>query len=1209
MPHTGTEQDVGSVLAQFGGTEVPNSEIPTGSIEEVLTDFGATPVSRQPPPDTTEDILKQFGGTVVPPAAPPVEPVEETPEAAQQKDDPSGLRASKAALVKELEFIQNEIPESDPRRKRMEAGLVNKVVEQMTLERKEELGSRILLDGRPIKDDPAFRAAIPGLNSLEEIAIRFSGNIESTARRIAGDEEGALAVTQAVNDLAEYNQILAQDSIFGKKYGPLIHGIETSLGVSTLNAAATGGMAGVASLFALEEFNQGMKDGEELDPVDQWQTSSMRAGIMFATTLAGGLIANRAGVSSGDTVVPFFGKVASDLFTRTGGKNLALAGLIEFGEEGLQSLLGLVEQASSGTNPSATENLYEKVLTNASIGGFVGTVTQATSAAGKYDLPVKHFRDLIDGWGKRMKDNPEPTVKVVAPGTTSHGVDENGRPVSRETVEKELNALSELDQEIEAQFESGGAAELQQVIAEREADLAGTKAEIAGLNTELAGRGVSESQVRNRRNRRTVLESYRKELASRLAQDKATLKSWKEEFDTIHKQEREYIDSELERLSKQQELPNPAPPKPPEPPAEGEEGTKTPTEAPKAPETPPTEPQPSQFGQIEKAMTRARQKEVKRVRDFLELDKLPAREARSTEFDFQQAFDRGLPDKALELASDVLDQGRILDSIEIAGLQTRYVGLIDSIVEQSEFLQNNPDIKQEAFASRNDLIEDSLKELDTLTEAWIKSSSEAGAALQAQTRVLGILRSAQRAVFRARRNKGEALTTNEVAALNKLADDVTDASAKVEGKDPGTDAYNDADFELSLAMGEYDAAIANHKPSPFWLNAIEARNAIGMAATLTGDLTPLGRQAFFTMFTNPKQTLKNNATFFKVFANKSVRDAQKQSFLVNRTIQESENFRTLTKDFGVPIMKRHTPYTLVEGSGLSRLRDVLLRAPGLKKLADLPGAQFDIAYRAWLNQTRYTMADLAYRTNEHLLSQPGGKAEMQTIIDHVMHATGHTKHDFGKFGQIFLTAPRWMLSRMAMPLKALYHIPNGIVSALRGKPNASTFIAKQYAQAMIGTTLLSYGLEGIASAMFGAENVEVDRDITSPTFGFMTVNGRRLDITGGMGFSFRAGNKLVQGARETFLGPDNERDASISQTVGSTLTGRGSPFSRDISFAFNSGKPPGERDRMAFAEYVLRGSTPLTAQEAHDALKDEGIGTALFSTVMELFGFSGFEKR
>ena len=48
---------------------------------------------------------------------------------------------------------------------------------------------------------------------------------------------------------------------------------------------------------------------------------------------------------------------------------------------------------------------------------------------------------------------------------------------------------------------------------------------------------------------------------------------------------------------------------------------------------------------------------------------------------------------------------------------------------------------------------------------------------------------------------------------------------------------------------------------------------------------------------------------------------------------------------------------------------------------------------------------------------------------------------------------------------------------------------------------------------------------------------------------------------------------------------------------------------MAFMEYVIRSATPLTAQEIRDATKDEGIGQAMFSATMEMFGFSGFEKR
>ena len=523
MPHPDTTQDVGSILSKFGGTEVPGTQLPTGSIEEVMVEFGATPVTKTPAPDTTEDIFKKFGGTrVPPPKAPAPEPSEPESQGQKQEDDPLGLQASRAALIKERDFILNKVPEDDPRRKRMETQFKNNAVQQMRLERIDELGTRITLDGKPIKDDPTFRAAIPGLNKLEEIFIRFSGNVESTARRIFGDEEGALAVTSVVNDLQEYRQLLAQDSIFGEKYGPLFDSISTSLGVSTLNAAS-GGIAGVSGMFALEEFNQGMKDGEKLDPVEQWQTSAMRSGIMFATTLGGGLIAQRAGVSSGDSIVPFFGKAATELFTKTGAKNLAVAGGIEAGEEGLQSLLNLIEQANSGTNLAATENLLDKVLLNASVGGFVGSVTQATSRMGTYDLPIQHYRDLLDGWGKRMKGSPDSGVKVKDPEVASHGEDSQGRPVSRDIVNQELEALAQLDQEIEAQFDEGGATELKQLLSEREADIAGTKAEIAGLDIQIGRfqnvgpQSPRQATLRNFRNRRAVLDTYRKELESRQA--------------------------------------------------------------------------------------------------------------------------------------------------------------------------------------------------------------------------------------------------------------------------------------------------------------------------------------------------------------------------------------------------------------------------------------------------------------------------------------------------------------------------------------------------------------------------------------------------------------------------------------------------------------------------------------------------------------------
>ncbi len=473
-------------------------------------------------------------------------------------------------------------------------------------------------------------------------------------------------------------------------------------------------------------------------------------------------------------------------------------------------------------------------------------------------------------------------------------------------------------------------------------------------------------------------------------------------------------------------------------------------------------------------------------------------------------------------------------------------------------------------------------------------------------------------------NLAAKLTPAEVKELMGLAQDVKDAAEMRGIFDKGTEEYNRADFKLAAAMTAYDQVMRGPSPGGKILAMVEAMNAFRMARTLSGDLVPIGRQGFITTFTQFGQSVENAKGFHKVLASLTADEAEYKAFISDRKLAELPNFHVLTKKYGVPLSSKHTKYNDVEGSVLARsgqALDALLpesvrkkRDKLFEKTGGVPLAQFEFAYQAWLNDTRVRMADIAYEANIDLLSQKGGEVEMQKIIDNVMMSTGHVKTNLGPVGQVFLTAPRYMLSRMFLPYKALQHMPKGLWDTVQGKKSSSRFIAGQMVHAMAGASALAVSMKEMAEVFYGEDAVELDWNPVSRGFGYMTINNWRFDMTGGTGFAIRIGNRALQGAAETLVPDalggfdDGEAATDTSNIIGGVLEGRASPIARDVVYLTQNGVPAGEREEQALAEYILRSMTFLSWQHAHKVLIDQGVPKAVAPTMLEMYGFGGHKK-
>jgi len=510
-------------------------------------------------------------------------------------------------------------------------------------------------------------------------------------------------------------------------------------------------------------------------------------------------------------------------------------------------------------------------------------------------------------------------------------------------------------------------------------------------------------------------------------------------------------------------------------------------------------------------------------------------------------------------------------------------------------------------------------EIDKLTNAWIQTASGAGSALNAQKRFLYEKHSAEWSRLKAQRNKGSELTADEKANLDKTAQDVKDKKEAFdnmvkEGKhDRGSDTYDRAEQELYAARMDNTAAVRKMKKQFLGLKLIEKFNGVRMAVSLAGDLIPLGRQGFTQFMSHPIRTWQSKGSFFNPLTSWNHKNAELKAFRVEREIREDPDFRVLTQDYNVPIKDDSTSYSEVEGAGASRMYDALANNKIERGLAKTwkatPLAVFDVAYRSWLNQLRFDVAKAAYRANQHLLSQPNGKADMQRLIDHAMAATGHTTYSMGPVGRVGMTAPRWFLSRGHYVVTSAKHIPNGLFSMAMGKKNVSSHIAKEYARVLVGTQAFWAATQIAAASIFGEENVSFSRNPFDPEFGKLNINNRSYDLTGGMGFVFRALNATGRGALEAMSGPDKNRDTDAAKVVGGLISSRFSPAFRDVGQAMQSGKPVNENEVQGVAEYIYRNGVFLSWQEMIDAFKDEGVTEGAAAAVLENFGFSGYERR
>lgn len=1213
--------------------------------------------------DLNDDKTPESGKSIAELAAmdgikPEPQVVDETKPAKIDLDTDKGKTVTKAdAYNKIIEDMTTEsqelmkIPVGDPQGDKLKDEWMKKWTQVQGDKRQDELARKLTFGFGTMSGERWGKN--PQVNRrIQQGIMGLGATIAGSFARLGNEDEAAGYYAQLNNDLGEYNNLLDRKTNYD--LGPLVGDVIASLTSSSIATASTGGVLGMASVNGLETFEREMLAGKDLDPKERVVHAATAATIETGLTVAGGALAGKADVASGETIIPLVSKAASKLFTRTGLMKTATAALIEFGEEGGISLLSDLEAYRAGTNPDALETMWSDALTAGSTGMFVSSSIQATKGAGQYDLKTKHFNDVVRGWidrlPKKTKTRTKPVEKTdpktgqksyvmesdhaqteaaAKPEVPGYVEGKAGIPIRKSELNKEVEALRLLEEEVVAQRATGGAVELEQLMHERTVDLANVDKEIKELETKQSKHAAFGKEHANTNERIKILTGYRKEIRKAVRKDKADLAQWKKGYEDTYKQERAFIDEELAQLTKLQEKPDitekilDSLTKP----AEKKVDAKTDTKAEAKPEeanpemtnetgaVKPTEkaPHPQRKAQtgiaqpmvdgMKRSMMRSRQEDMNKVREFFGRDKVDQRTERSDVFEQAEAVRLEYDKAAMDIATESLNKGTIIDSTRRAGLELAYFDKLREAVVHSKFLEDTPDIGNDAFDNRTRQIDRLKDEIDTLGMAMFKSASEAGATLRAQQRYIGKLVTPGIAKMRGKRNKGSDLTKKEEQVLTDTALAVQKASEDLVGLERGSKEFDRADENLWLAELDHKGAIANLKPSNMVMGIVEKANAIGMARTLGGDLVPHGRQLYDVQFTNPKVVAKGVKSFYKTLMNLSVKDAETEAFKVERGIREMENFYVLNKTFGVPLKNRDTPHSEVEGNSMSRIRQSY---GGLKSI---PGEQFDIAYRTILNQARFEACDYAYRANKDLMDLPGGKEEMQAIIHFTLNTTGHTKADMGPFGRVTITSPRYLLSRFAVPAKGVYHMARGALSAanLGKRQHASEYIARKYATILGGHIVYQGMMKGIAAVLLGTAAVDWEWNDLNPwsrTAGKMRAGGMTYDSGGGHAKFFRQASDVAGGAKEMWEGDDKIRDPSFIRTVGS-IGYSASPVARAAAYLMGRGKPLGETEKITLAEYALRQATFLSWQTTYDVMKKDGFLPGVHATFMEQTGHSG----
>jgi hypothetical protein len=166
-------------------------------------------------------------------------------------------------------------------------------------------------------------------------------------------------------------------------------------------------------------------------------------------------------------------------------------------------------------------------------------------------------------------------------------------------------------------------------------------------------------------------------------------------------------------------------------------------------------------------------------RKRLLLADIPSPERKSWQEALESAIEQGIPERAGQIALDVLESSRALSDVETAGLTYHLAGIVNRHDDALKVL-NDPAASEADRMDAAAAVERALEDYDTASRALRMSGTEKGRALAAQKLMMDRSYQLLPLLAQAGEAKGKALSPKERAAFEKLAAEHEQAQAEVE---------------------------------------------------------------------------------------------------------------------------------------------------------------------------------------------------------------------------------------------------------------------------------------------------------------------------------------------------------------------------------------------------------------------------------------------
>lgn len=181
---------------------------------------------------------------------------------------------------------------------------------------------------------------------------------------------------------------------------------------------------------------------------------------------------------------------------------------------------------------------------------------------------------------------------------------------------------------------------------------------------------------------------------------------------------------------------------------------------------------------VSEVIQSSRQDDIKAARELIGLDKIASKDRKDFQQMINEGVSQGVPDKALNIANEVLKTDRILTDAEIGGFSAQMIKLR---TEYNKLMRERAKLKNEHEINSLTVEMDRIQsEFDTISEANDKSGTEAARSLVARKITLNEAWDIVSVKYAARKAKGDALTKKEIAEFEKLVKELEEKDTAID---------------------------------------------------------------------------------------------------------------------------------------------------------------------------------------------------------------------------------------------------------------------------------------------------------------------------------------------------------------------------------------------------------------------------------------------